>query len=209
QMSTSQTKDTGSSISDNNSNPDFEQISSTNNTQLPVMEQSFASSQVPKTTDSVPTNDISASVAGQIEEHIHSSLRNGDQQITIRLYPPELGKVFVRFQEQDDQIIGLLEVSKTQTRYEIEQVLPQVIRDLQDSGVQVKRLEVVLTDQSEQQAYKDQSLPDGSFQPRSFSEGKHSDNRAVNDWLADDSGYAGLNEPQEVLITDNGINMLM
>ena len=208
QMSTAQTKDPGSSTADNGPNPDFEQIPSHNSAQIQVTEQSFTSSQAAKTANNASTNDVSPDVSTQLQEHIHSSLRQGDQQITIRLNPPELGRVFVRFQEQENQIIGLLEVSKAQTRYEIEQAIPQIIRNLQDSGVQIKRLDVVLTNQPEQQPYKDQSLQDGAYQPRGFSDGKHSDNTSDNEWLTNDDGYQNIPEPQ-VQITDSSINVLI
>jgi len=65
------------------------------------------------------------------------------QRFTIRLNPPELGKVFARFHSQDNQIIGLLEVSKPETAAEIRQALPEIVRDLQDLGVQIKRLDVL------------------------------------------------------------------
>ncbi|MHC4806999.1 MAG: flagellar hook-length control protein FliK, partial [Planctomycetota bacterium] len=204
-----QMKEQGTPTTDSDPNPGVEQMLSDDN-QLTTTEQSFLSSQVAKTSDGASINDVSAGIAKQIEQHIHTTLQDGDRQITISLHPPELGRVFVRFQEQDDQIIGLLEVAKAQTRYEIEQALPQIIRNLQESGVEIKRLEVVLTSRSEQQAYRDQSPQDSSFQQsHGFSEGKHSGTTTANVWLQDDSRYAELDEAQEALIADNGINMLI
>ncbi|MHC4109928.1 MAG: hypothetical protein ACYSUY_02575, partial [Planctomycetota bacterium] len=75
-----------------------------------------------------------------------------------------MGKVFIKFEEQDNQITGLLEISKAQTRYEVERALPQIIQNLADSGIQVRRLEVMLTNQNEQQSYRDELLQDSSFQ---------------------------------------------
>jgi len=74
----------------------------------------------------------------------------------------------VKFQEQGDQISGTLEVSKAQTRAEIEQALPEIIRSLADSGVAIRRLEVVLSqnEQSGNQGTKDPLLQDGTFQQR-------------------------------------------
>lgn len=208
QTSTQQAQDNGSQTIRSDTNPDFEQVPAHNDAQTYVVERSFASSHVAKSANDTSTADASASTAAQIQEHIHSTLQQGEREITIRLYPPELGKVFVRLQEHEGQITGLLEVSKTQTRYDIEQVLPQIIRNLQDSGVQIKRLEVTLTDQSDQQAYKDQSLQDGSFQPHNFAEAKHPHNAAADAWPANDDGYRDISEPQ-VQITDSSINMLM
>lgn len=209
QISTGQTKDRSSSTSNNSSNSNFEQMLSHNNAQIPVSEQSSAPAEAGKITNIPSPSDASASISEQILESIHSSLRQGDQQITIRLNPPELGKVFIKFQQQQDQIIGLLEVSKTQTRYEIEQALPQIIRNLADCGIQLKRLEVILTaDQAEQQAYKDQSLQDGSLQQHGFAEGGNPDNNSANEWLTNDSSYQD-NPELQIQITDNSINMLI
>jgi flagellar hook-length control protein FliK len=139
QVSTGQTKNRDNSTSNNSSNSDLEQILSHNNPQTPVTEQSPNSAEGAKSLNlpgQTSPGSVSADIGKQILESIHSSLsqKGQDQQITIRLNPPELGKVFIKFQEQDNQITGLLEVSKAQTRIEIQQALPQIIRSLQDSA---------------------------------------------------------------------------
>jgi flagellar hook-length control protein FliK len=220
QISTGQTKDRGNSTSNNGSNSNLEQILSHNNPQTPITEQSSASAEAPKTANpsgqTLPS-DVSAGIGKQILESIHSSLSQQDQnqQITIHLNPPELGKVFIKFQEQDAQITGLLEVSKTQTRYEIEQALPQIIRNLADCGIQIKRLEVVLPDgeQSEQQALKDQSLQNGWTQQQDSANpgaGANSPNTGeINEWLSNDNSYQNISELEEAFVTNDSINMLM
>ncbi len=170
QTSTNQTKDRSSTTSNNSSNSDFEQILSHNNAQNPITMQSSASA-VAKTANNASPDNGSAGISEQILQSVNSSLRQGNQQITIHLNPPELGKVFIKFKEQQNQITGLLIVDKIQTRYEIQQALPQIIRNLADLGIQVKRLEVTLTDQPEQQAYKDQSLQDGWSDQQAAAEG--------------------------------------
>ncbi|UCD52091.1 MAG: flagellar hook-length control protein FliK [Phycisphaerales bacterium] len=89
------------------------------------------------------------SVGEQILDSVQAALVRADKQVTVRLNPPELGSVTVRFQEDEGQITGVLEVSKDQTRQEVEQALPQVVRGLQEAGVPVWRLEVVVGDQPE------------------------------------------------------------
>ncbi|MHC4616134.1 MAG: flagellar hook-length control protein FliK [Planctomycetota bacterium] len=144
----------------------------------------------------------------QLFESIRSSLSQDEQRLTIRLHPPELGKVSVRVQEQQGQITGVLEVSKAETRYEIEHALPAVIKALQDAGVQIRRLEVVLTDQPEQQLFKDQSLQYGSFQQNLSSEGNYLGNGPSEEWPAHDNGYQDMSEPQ-LFIAEGSINMLV
>ncbi len=218
QVSTGQTKNRGSSTSNDSSDSDLEQILSHNNPQTPVTEQSSNSAAGAKTAalpGHTSPSSVSADIGKQILESIHSSLSQEahNQQITVRLNPPELGKVFIKFQEQDSQIIGLLEVSKPQTRIEIQQALPQIIQNLQDSGIQIKRLEVVLSEgeQPEQEALKDQSLQNGWTQQHDSTNShlgvNNPDTNGINEWLINNNSYENISELQEMLITD-GINML-
>ena len=218
QVSTGQTKNRNSSTSNNSSNSDLEQILSHNNPQTPVTEQSTNSAEGAKSFNppgQTSPSETYADIGKQILESIQKPLsqEGQDQQITVRLNPPELGKVFIKFQEQDDQIIGLLEVSKTQTRIEIQQALPQIIRSLQDSGIQIKRLDVVLSEeeQPEQEAFRDQSLQNGWAQQQdstnSYMGGNNPNTNGVDEWLTNNNSYQNISELRETLITD-GINML-
>jgi flagellar hook-length control protein FliK len=220
QVSTGQTKNRGSSTSNDSPDSDLEQILSHNNPQTPVTEQSPNSAAGAKTAalpGQTSPSSVSADIGKQILESIHSSLsREGqDQQITIRLNPPELGKVFIKFDEQDSQIIGLLEVSKPQTRIEIQQALPQIIQNLQDSGINIKRLEVMLsqTEQPEQEALKDQSLQNGWTQQQdsenSYMGVNNPDTNGINEWLINNNSYENISELQEALTIDGSINMLI
>ena len=145
----------------------------------------------------------------QIRESIHSLASQGDQQITIRLNPPELGRVSIKFQEQAGEITGLLEVSKLQTRIEIQQALPQILRDLADSGVQIKRLEVMLEDQSQQRSYKDQSPQDDWSSQHYWPECGDPDNKTLNEYMENDYSYQDITETDQMFITENSINMLV
>ncbi len=218
QVSTGQIKNRSSSTSNNSSNSDLEQILSHNNPQTPVTEQSNSSAEGAKTAalpGQTSPSSVAADLGKQILESIHSSLsqKGQDQQITIRLNPPELGKVFIKFQGQDDQITGLLEVSKPQTRIEIQQALPQIIQNLQDSGIQIKRIEVVLSeaDQPKQEALKDQSPQNGWNQQQDSANPDTQTNNpytsGINQWLLNINSYQNMSELQEILITD-GINIL-
>jgi len=220
QVSTGQTKNRGSSTSNDSSDSDLEQILSHNNPQTPVTEQSPNSAAGAKTAalpGHTSPSSVSADIGKQILESIHSSLsqEGQDQQITIRLNPPELGKVFIKFDEQDSQITGLLEVSKPQTRIEIQQALPQIIQNLQDSGIHIKRLDVVLSEseQPEQEALKDQSLQNGWTHQHDSTNShlgvNNPDTNGINEWLINKNSYENISELQEALTTDGSINMLI
>jgi flagellar hook-length control protein FliK len=202
-------KEGGASGSKDRSNPGPEQALLQHNTQPAVVQTSTnTSAHTAKAANNTPPQG--GSLGEQVSEQIRTSIRQGDQQITIRLNPPELGKVLIRFQEQNDQITGLLEVSRVQTRYEIEQALPQIIRTLHDAGVQVRRLEVVLADQAEHQNFKEQSqmLQDGSFQERTFNQTDGTHRQPSDAWLTTDSGSVDFYQPQ-MLVTEDSINMLV
>ncbi|MHC4242785.1 MAG: hypothetical protein ACYSU4_10305, partial [Planctomycetota bacterium] len=113
QVSTNQTKNHNSSTNNSNSNSDFENILSHNNPGNPATElipnsaESTKNVELPSQTS---PSSISASIGKQIQESVRSSFsqEGPNQQITIQLNPPELGKVLIKFQEQDNQITGLL-----------------------------------------------------------------------------------------------------
>jgi len=112
----------------------------------------------------------------------------------------------------------LMEVNKMQTRLEIERALPELVRNLQESGIQVKRVEVALTDQHESTdggVFKDQAFATGRehWSGQQGSAGKDAQisdfNRSeANEWLTNANEYAEFAEPQG-LITDKSINMLV
>lgn len=107
---------------------------------------------------------LSQSVAKQMQNSINLALNRNQDQITISLNPPELGKVTIKFIENQNQISGVLQVAKSQIRAEIESALPQIIRNLEASGINVKRIDVEVFNQSNinQQPFKDHN-PQGNF----------------------------------------------
>ena len=100
--------------------------------------RSATASGMDATTVKNPAQDVSEQILGSMQ----ASLARGDRQLLVRLDPPELGNVVVRFQERGDQVSGVLEVSRDETRLEVEQALPEELRSLQDAGLQVRRPEV-------------------------------------------------------------------
>jgi flagellar hook-length control protein FliK len=166
--------------------------------------------------------DVSAGIKEQVQEFISSSLSNpqsaaggGSQRLTIHLNPPELGRVSIKFQEQAGQITGLMEVSKAQTRYEIEQALPGIIRNLADSGVQIKRLEVVLTESAaggEHPAFGGASGRSAEGGGNPALQGNNPASVEINEWLADvnppEAGL-GFTQPHLQSAAGGSINMLI
>ena len=95
-------------------------------------------------------DSLQLSPSEQIIQSIRVNLRTPEQEIYISLNPPELGRIRIRFQHSNGEITGMLEVEKPQTKYDIEQSLSQIVASLQGCGVQVRRVDVVLKDQPQQ-----------------------------------------------------------
>jgi len=112
-------------------------------------------------------------------------------------------------------LMGILEVSRSQTRFEIERALPEIIRNLQDCGIQVRRFDVVLSEQgrSEQEAFGGQSMPNnGRYEHSPSGQGawaNEADFGAPSEWSPNGYSYQNFSEMQESLMTDGSINMLI
>ena len=108
-----------------------------------------------------------------------------------------------------------MEVNKSQTRFEIEQALPQIMRNLANCGIHIKRLDVMLSNEQQpgQGTLGNQSLQYGGAQQQySANQGTSGNDSAFNqnsEWLSSNNSYENLSELQEALITDGSINMLV
>ena len=118
--------------------------------------------------------NLSQSVAKQMLNSVNIATSRNQNQITVNLNPPELGRVTIKFTESQNQITGVLQVTKSQTRTEIENALPQIIRNLESSGIQVKRIDVEVYNQNNmnQQPSKDQGFQN-SFSAQQDSSQNH------------------------------------
>ena len=127
------------------------------------------------------TGNISASTPS---EQIIQSLKNNpvvpDRQINITLNPPELGRIRITFQQTDGEITGLLEVERAQARYDVEKSLPQIVTSLQQSGVQVQRINVVQNEQGQGQSGQSKDSFAGDFEGTGKQEfsGETNDNKS-------------------------------
>ena len=111
------------------------------------------------------------SVSQQILESVQTSLQTEEKSIVINLTPPELGRVTIRFQEGADGLKGELELSRQEIRHDVERALPQIMQSLQNSGIQIRKMEVNVNvgDQqgsSPQQELFDQEARDSQQQNR-------------------------------------------
>jgi len=207
-----QRKNHNNVTSDSFSKPIFERLFSSNNTQTNLANESLNFTEAGKASNNMPPRNTVDEISRQISESIQNSLyqQAGKQQITVRLNPPELGRVCIKFHQQQDQLTGILEVDRTQTKHEIEQALPQIIRNLGDAGIQLKQLEVTLTNQNGQQPTRDQSPQNESFQQHHFAwnDNRYNQSSGTNEWFVNVNSYENNPEAQ-LQFTDNSIDMLV
>ncbi len=196
------------SSSQNNSNSMTNQVLSAGALENSVKETSqvisLSSNNVVQQTNTTGKADISQ----QIFESIHGSMQKSQHQITIQLNPPELGRVLIKFQESDGKITGLLEVTKPETRQQIEQALPEILKTLQNAGIQFKRLEVTVNDQSSQQFTKEQTLHGDNFSQNGTSRSDNSDYMETDQSSANDNLYHDFEQPQ-LITADDSLNVLI
>jgi hypothetical protein len=138
----------------------------------PVAPQPVALPQTQMPGDAAAGRDLIRNVGDQILDSVQASLTRGDRQIVIRLHPPELGTVLIRFREQGEQIDGTVDAGRPDTRREIEQALPQVLRSLQDAGVPIRRFDVVTSDLPEKDFGRGQPQQDSWPQPHNRGQGR-------------------------------------
>lgn len=165
-----------------------------------------AEASLPRTLDPATTL-----VARQIQESIAQGIQQDSRQIILRLDPPELGRVAIRFQEDDQGITGVLEVQRSQTRHDIQQALPEIIQHLQNSGVQIKRIEVLLSANADPETFEDQAFSqaqDQGFEQQQTS-GNNTAHRSPSFRWASSPGGAVPQPRQEQYVSDQGIDMLI
>ena len=146
----------------------------------------------------------------QIQESVSSFYRPGTQQIVIRLDPPDLGRVTIKFIEQRDGITGILHVDRLDTKNEIQQALPGIIQNLQNSDIQIKKLEVVLNNQQQNNTPgENTSGHNGNFEQQNPQNRNALGNTAsYHEWLANSNNPGNSTDPY-LELTDKSINMLI
>lgn len=113
---------------------------------------------------STPTVDVS--LAHQIAQTVRSSGVKLDRQIIVSLEPPELGRVKVSLRASGNRVRGVLEADNPETLRRLEREAPALAERLQEAGVQIRRLDVVLAKEQSRgdSAYEDPLARDGRQQ---------------------------------------------
>jgi flagellar hook-length control protein FliK len=88
-----------------------------------------------------------ADMLSQIADGFRASLSQGDQSVTVHLHPAELGSVKLVVQAEGDVLHGRLEVSNRATLDDIRTETPALLNRLNESGISLHRIDVVLSGQ--------------------------------------------------------------
>ena len=182
-----------------------------NNPQLTAGKE-FSVAALNTTPSDIHNTNFGSSVREQVSNFIQSSYQpGGQQQISFRLNPANLGSVAVNFQENAEGITGTLHVNQAQTKDEIQRAIPEMIRNLGEAGIHIKKLEVVLTNQQSYDNAKDQSFnasqngnPSQQNQPES---GQTSGGTTQNQWKTNIANSSKFDQ-QQGYHTDKSIDML-
>ena len=174
-------------------------VSQSARTQMPFFNAGQVTSDRPITADSAnvaarsaSANDTAAAIRDQIFQSVQTSIQQGQREIIVHLNPPELGRVSIKFTEQGKELTGLLETANPQTRAEIRQAIPEIIRSLEELGISVRRLDVTLSDLSGKSDLSRQSAQDSLRDNSSKDLWQQLGNQNFNDAGGNRSSYDSL-----------------
>lgn len=160
-------------------------------------------------------NKFGDAVTEKLQASIASSVKDGRNEITVNLNPPELGRVSIRLQQDNGEITGLLQFSKTETKSQMQQLLPQVVSNLQNSGIAVKRLDIIQTgvdNSNTYQQYRDNTAGDGTFSQQQFSQNQSSNpdiSGSGYDWVTGKPSYTADGFYSDSYLDDEAMNVLV
>lgn len=159
-------------------------------------------------------NNVSERVGEQIQSAISTSVSKGESEVTVQLNPPELGRVVIKLQQEEGQVTGLLEFSKTQTKLEVEQLLPQLVRGLQDAGISVRKLDVIQTQidnsSSGYEQFKEYVGHDNNGQQhQDLGSNQSYTGPLAYEWTGESVNYQATDWSGESVVSDEAVNVLV
>ena len=94
----------------------------------------------------LPQPPAPGAVADQVAESIRASGAPTGRQIVVQLQPPDLGRVRIIFRSEGDAVRGVVRVDNPETLSRLEREAAPLVQRLQASGIEVRRLDVMLND---------------------------------------------------------------
>ena len=143
----------------------------------------------------------------QIQDTARLFIHSNKNQLMVRLNPPELGSIFLKVSDKDGEISGLLKVSNLQAQSEIQQQLPEILRNLEEAGINIKRFDCIVDDSANQQTDQ-QSLQQQNSQSNIFSNDNRNGYPAFH-FTVDQQYYPAPIETIQSPPGDDSLNILM
>ena len=173
---------------------------STNNVDVASIMQSGAVSPVASEPVSAVSPAVHApqpsAIGQQVLTGINTAYSQQGKQLTINLNPPELGKVRLTVTEHNNQIRTVVKVEDPRTMADLQREAPLLVQRLSESGMEIRNLEIVLSNNNHASQSQSQQFAGAQHQWR-------------NQQQAGDNGNERLftqpREPQELEYAGSGL----
>lgn len=105
---------------------------------------------------SLLTAERTRAVIEQIVQELTPCIRENISEVRIRLKPEVLGEILVTVQQEETTVAAQIHVEHASVKTAIDAQLPQLRQALVDRGIDVRRLEVIMADQSMAREFREQ-----------------------------------------------------
>jgi len=113
----------------------------------------------------MPQPPATGDVADQVAESIRASGAPAGRQIVVQLHPPELGRVRIVFRTEGDAVRGIVRVDNPETLSRLEREVAPLVQRLQASGIEVRRLDIMLSNSHDGDATQNPASREGQQRP--------------------------------------------
>jgi len=120
----------------------------------------------------MPPAPVAGEVADQVAESIRVSGAPTGRQIIVQLRPPDLGRVRIIFRSEGEAVRGVVRVDNPETLSRLEREAAPLMQRLQSSGIEVRRLDVMLSSSHDGDVTQNPAFREGQDRP--------------NGWVTDD-----------------------
>lgn len=121
--------------------------------------------------------EIERPVAAQLSNYLRARNARAGDELVLRLTPPELGSVRMTLRNQDGELRLLLEAANPRTLTQMQREAPALMQRLQDSGIEVRRMEFAQSDSQPEQDASDASGQQSQARQEMFGQGQDTGRR--------------------------------
>ena len=152
-------------------------------------------------------NSPDSAVSSQIAQALRASVVRAGEHVVVRMHPPELGRVRVTFEAEGKELRAVLQADSIRTLSVLQREAPALFNRLADSGIQLKRMDFVLNEQSNEQTGSEGSLQAHNGNGSQRQGANQQVGTEPNDTLTDEQEPPEGAETQPVEISDESINV--